>query len=96
MKQTKEERSGQSWAGLQNRDLKRESLIVTVQNQSKRTNLVKAKIDKSQGDALCRVCRKADEIIDHIVCVSSIMIIIIIIVIIMTTIVIINKKKKIK
>ena len=96
MKQTKEERSGQSWAGLQNRDLKRESLIVTVQNQSKRTNLVKAKIDKSQGDALCRVCRKADEIIDHIVCVSSIMIIIIIIVIIMTTIVIMNKKKKIK
>ena len=96
MKQTKEERSGQGWAGLQNRDLKRESLIVTVQNQSKRTNLVKAKIDKSQGDALCRVCRKADEIIDHIVCVSSIMIIIIIIVIIMTTIVIINKKKKIK
>ena len=94
MKQTEEERSGQSWAGLQNRDLKRESLIVTVQNQSKRTNLVKAKIDKSQGDALCRVCRKADEIIDHIVCVSSIMIIIIIIVIIMTTIVIINKKKK--
>ena len=96
MKQTKEERSGQSWAGLQNRDLKRESLIVTVQNQSKRTNLVKAKIDKSQGDALCRVCRKADEIIDHIVCVSSIMIIIIIIVIIMATIVIMNKKKKIK
>ena len=32
-----------------------------------RTNLVKAKIGKSQGDSLCRVCRKADESIDHIV-----------------------------
>ena len=35
--------------------------------KSIRTNLVKAKIDESQGDSLCRVCRKVDEIIDHIV-----------------------------
>ena len=44
-----------------------ESLIVAAQNQSRRTNLVKAKIDKSQGDSLCRVCRKVDGSIDHIV-----------------------------
>ena len=44
-----------------------ESLIVAAQNQSIRTNLVKAKIGKSQGDSLCRVCRKVDESIDHIV-----------------------------
>ena len=44
-----------------------ESLIVAAQNQSIRTNLVKAQIDKSQGDSLCRVCRKVDESIDHIV-----------------------------
>ena len=43
------------------------NLIVAAQNQSIRTNLVKAKIDKSQGDSLCRVCRKVDESIDHIV-----------------------------
>ena len=30
-------------------------------------NLVKARIDKSQGDSLCRMCRKVDESIDHIV-----------------------------
>ena len=36
-------------------------------NQSIRTNLVKAKIDKSQRDSLCRVCRKVDKSIDHIV-----------------------------
>ena len=44
-----------------------ESHIVAAQNQSIRTNLVKTKIDKSQGDSLCRVCRKVDESINHIV-----------------------------
>ena len=44
-----------------------ESLIVAAQNQSIKTNLVKAKIDKSQGDFLCIVCRKVDGSIDHIV-----------------------------
>ena len=37
-----------------------ESLIVADQNQSIRTNLVKAKIEKSQRVSLCRVCRKVD------------------------------------
>ena len=69
MRQTKEVRSDQCWVSLQNGDLKSEtkSLIVAAQNQSIITNLVKAKIDKSQGDSLCRVCRKVDERIDHIV-----------------------------
>ena len=69
MRQTKEVRSDQCWAWLQNGDLKMEteSLIVAAQNQSIRTNLVKATIDKSQGDSLCRMCRKVDESIDHIV-----------------------------
>ena len=44
-----------------------ESLILAAQNQSIRANLVKAKIDKSQGDSFCRVCGKVDESIDHIV-----------------------------
>ena len=57
------------WVWLQNGDLKREteSLIVAAQNQSIRTNLVKAKIDKNQKDTLCRLCKKADESIDHVV-----------------------------
>ena len=68
LRQTKEVRSDQCWAWLQNGDLKREteSVIVADQNQSIRRNLVKAKIDKSQGDSLCRLCRKVDESIDHI------------------------------
>ena len=40
---------------------------MAAQNQSIRTNLVKARIDKSQGDSLCRMCRKVDESTDHIV-----------------------------
>ena len=57
LRQTKEVRSNQCWAWLQNGDLKREteSLIVAAQNQSLRTNLVQAKIDKNQGDSLCSV-----------------------------------------
>ena len=69
LRQTKQVRSDQCWTWLQNGDLKRETeiLIVAAQSQSVRTNLVKAKIGKSQGDSLCRVCRKVDESIDHIV-----------------------------
>ena len=39
---------------------------MAAQNQSIKTNLVKAKIGKRQGDSLCRVCRKVDESIGHI------------------------------
>ena len=69
LRQTKKVRSDQCWAWLENEDLKREteSLIVAAQHQSIRTNLVKGKIDKSQGDSLCRGCRKVDESINHIV-----------------------------
>ena len=69
LRQTTEGRSDQCWAWLKNGDFKREieSLIVALQNQSIRTKLVKARIDKSQGDSLCRVCRKVEEIVDHIV-----------------------------
>ena len=64
LRRTKEVRNKQSWVWLQNRDLKREteSLIVAAQNQSITTNLVRANIDKSQKDTLCRLCKNADEI----------------------------------
>ena len=57
LRETKEVRSDQCWAWLQNGDLKREteSLIVAALNQSRRTNLVKERIYKSQGDSLYRV-----------------------------------------
>ena len=69
MRQTEEVKSEQSWVWLHNRDLKRETenLIVAAQNQSIRTNLVKAKIDRSQKYTLCRLRKKADESINHVV-----------------------------
>ena len=68
LKQTKEVRSDHCCGWLHS-DLEREteSLIVAAQNQSIRANLVKAKVEKSQGDSLCRMCRKVDESVDHIV-----------------------------
>ena len=53
------------WGRLKKR--KTESVTVAAQNQSIRTNLVKSRTEKSQGDSLCRACRKVDESIDHIV-----------------------------
>ena len=48
---TKEIRSDQCWAWLQNGNMNREAgLIVAAQSQSIRINLVKARIDKNQGD----------------------------------------------
>ena len=69
LRQTKEVRSDQCWTWLQNGDLKREteSLIVTAQIQNIIINLVKGKIEKSQGYSLRRMCRKVDESRDHIV-----------------------------
>ena len=69
MRQTEEVKSEQSWVWLHNRDLKRETenLIVAAQNQSIRTNLVKAKIDRSQKDTLYRLRKKADESIGYVV-----------------------------
>ena len=67
-RQTKEVRSKQSWVCLQHEELKREteSLIVAAQNQSIRTNLVREKINKSQKNMLCRLCKKTDEIIEQV------------------------------
>ena len=38
---------------------------MATQEQASRTNLVKAKIDKSQEDSRCRMCSNADESINH-------------------------------
>ena len=69
LRHTREVKSDQYWAWLQNGDLKREteSLIVAAQNQSIRTNIVQANMDKSQEGSPRIVCRKVDESMDHII-----------------------------
>jgi len=42
-------------------------MLLAAQSQSLRTNLVKSRIDKTQIDSKCRMCKKVDESITHIV-----------------------------
>ena len=48
--------------------LKRETeiLIMTAQEQAIRSNVIKAKIDRSQTDSKCRMCGQVDETMNHI------------------------------
>ena len=39
---------------------------MAAQTQSLRTNTIKAKIDRSQKDSLCRMCRQKDETVNHL------------------------------
>ena len=57
------------WAWLRDGSIKRETetLILAAQEQSLRTNAIKAKIDRSQENSLCRLCKKSDETVRHIV-----------------------------
>ena len=68
-RQTKEFSDTESWRWLREGELKKETegLIMAAQTQSLRTNVLKAKIDKSTSDATCRVCKQAEETVDHIV-----------------------------
>ena len=68
LRQTEELADKDQWSWLTDGTLKREteSLIMAAQEQALRTNLVKAKIDKSQEDSKCRMCGKADESISHL------------------------------
>ena len=43
-----------------------ESLIMAAQEQAIRTNLIKAKIDKTQQESKCRMCGQSDESVSHI------------------------------
>ena len=40
---------------------------MAAEEQSFRTNAIKAKIDRSQENSLCRLCKKSDETVRHIV-----------------------------
>ena len=50
-------------------ELKKETkgMIMAAQSQSPRTNAIKARIDKSRGDAKCRMCNEKEGTIHHIV-----------------------------
>ena len=54
---------------LRKGNLKREteSLLIAAQNNAKRTNHIKARIDKTQQNSKCRLCGERDDTINHII-----------------------------
>ena len=58
LRQTENEASIDRWNWLRNTGIKRgtESMIMATQEQAIRTNVIKAKIDKTQEESKCRMC----------------------------------------
>ena len=50
-----------------------EGFLIAAQDQSLATNLYKAKIIKDGTDPLCRICKKADESVDHLISACSVL-----------------------
>ena len=73
LRQTEDIRDKASWDWLRKGDLKKETegLITAAQDQSLRTNAIKAKIDKQNVSPLCRLCGEKDETVNHVICECS-------------------------
>ena len=58
-----------TWTWLRKGNLKREteSLLISAQDNAIRTNLIKARIDKTQQNIKCRLCGDRDDTINHII-----------------------------
>ena len=58
-----------TWTWLRKGNLMREteSLLMAAQNNSIRTNHIKARIDKTQQNRKCTLCGDRDETINHII-----------------------------
>ena len=67
LRQTENIASGDSWIWLTKGNLKKETegLLIAAQDQALRTNIIKAKIDKSHDDPKCRMCKEGDESVTH-------------------------------
>ena len=69
IRMTKDENNENTWTWMRKGHLSREteSLITAAQDNSIRTNHIKARIDKTQENSKCRLCGQRDETINHIV-----------------------------
>lgn len=61
------ENNGWSWLRKGYLKKKTTGLLVAAQSKALRTNAVKVKIDKSQGNSLCRLCHQKNEMVNYIV-----------------------------
>ena len=69
VRQTENEAGSDKWSWLRNTGIKRgtESMIMAAQEQAIHTNVIKAKIDKTQEESKCRMCGHVDETVNHII-----------------------------
>ena len=56
-----------TWPRKGNLERETESLQIVAQNNTIRTNHIKARIDKTQQNSKCRLCGDRDETINHII-----------------------------
>ena len=68
-RQTSEISHEKTWTWLRKRNLEREteSLLKAAQNTTTGSNYVKARIDQTQQNSICRSCGDWDETINHII-----------------------------
>ena len=69
MGQTEEITTTEQWSWLEDGGLKKretKALVIAAHEQPVRTNVIKAKIDRSQTNCKCRTCQQVDETIYHI------------------------------
>ena len=67
IRQTADVADTKRWLWTQKGYLKIESLSTAALDQALRTNLAKTKIDKSQNDPTCRMCKTEGERVMHII-----------------------------
>ena len=65
LRQTDDITGEDRWLWLKQGNLKRE--IDAAQEQAVRTNVIKAKIDNTQEQSKCRMCREKDETVNHLI-----------------------------
>jgi len=69
LRQTHQIADSKSWAWLTTGGLKKETegFLMAAQDQALRTNTIKVKIDKQEGEAMCRMCKNREETVTHII-----------------------------
>ena len=69
IRQTKNIANRTTWNWMVNGELKKETegLLTAAQDQALRTNAIKVKIDKQEGDPTCRMCKAKEESVGHLV-----------------------------
>ena len=60
-------KKNRTWLRKGNFKRETESLLIAAQDKAKRTNHIKARIDKTQQNSKCRLCGDRDETINHII-----------------------------